>query len=135
MATALLDFTIPHPLRGAREYAAAVREIDALLDAGAARGTEAGDRLEFLSILVQAYEEAREPLAEYTAGGTPQGAVDFMLRQRGMARADLAPLLGGPSRVSEFFKNKRRLSITQVQRLRDAFGIPADLLIAPGENA
>jgi len=42
MAAALLDFSTPHVLRTRREYRAAAREIDALLDAGARRGTPPG---------------------------------------------------------------------------------------------
>jgi HTH-type transcriptional regulator/antitoxin HigA len=48
-----------------------------------------------------------------------------------MARADLARIMGGKSRVSEFFAGKRDLSISQVRALRDELGIPADLLIPP----
>ena len=61
--------------------------------------------------------------------GTPQSAVEFMLDQKGMARADLAPAMGGQSRVSDFFAGRRRLSMTQVQKLRELLDIPADLLI------
>lgn len=131
MATAMLDFTTPHVLRNAREYRAAVREIDALLDAEVRRGTREWDRLKFLSVLVEAYEEEQDPIARFEAGGTPQSAVDFALGRRGMTRAELAPMLGGSSRVSEFFTGKRPLSIGQIRKLRDALGIPADLLITP----
>jgi transcriptional regulator with XRE-family HTH domain len=49
---------------------------------------------------------------------TPQAVVDFLLQQHGITRAALAAILGGRSRVSEFFAGKRRLSISQIQRLR-----------------
>lgn len=127
MATALLDFAKPHVLRNVREFKAAIAEIDRLLDAQVKRGTEEGDRLEFLSVLVEAYEDDRDPFDE--RGGTPQSAVAFMLDQRGLTRADLAPLIGGKARVSEFFAGKRRLSIEQIRTLRKELGIPADLLI------
>lgn len=52
-----------------------------------------------------------------------------MLEQTGRTRADLAPLMGGRARVSEFFSGKRRLSIEQIRKLRDELTIPADLLI------
>jgi HTH-type transcriptional regulator / antitoxin HigA len=118
----------PHVLRNPREYRAAVGEIDRLLDSDPKRGTVDGDRLEFFSVLVQAYEDAHDPLD--AQGGTPQSVVDFMLEQHGMTRADLAPHMGGKGRVSEFFNGKRRLSIEQIRALRDQLGIPADLLIA-----
>lgn len=127
MATTVLDFSTPHVLRNAKEYRAAVAEIDALLDADPKRGTSDYDRLEFLSVLVEAYEDAHDPIDE--RGLTPQGIVSFMLEQRGMTRAELYNLMGGKSRVSEFFAGKRRLSVEQVRALRDLLGIPADLLI------
>lgn len=128
MATAaVLDFSTPHILRNVKEYRAAVREIDALLDADPKRGSDDYDRLVFLSVLAQAFEDERDPVDE--TGGTPQSIVAFMLAQRGMSRAELAPLMGGKSRVSEFFAGKRRLSVDQIRALRDALGIPADLLI------
>jgi HTH-type transcriptional regulator/antitoxin HigA len=129
MATStILDFSTPHVLRNAKEYRAAVAEIDRLLDADAKRGTAAGERLEFLSVLIEAYEDAHDPLDAH--GGTPQSVVAFMLEQREMTRAELAALMGGKGRVSEFFSGKRRLSIEQIRVLRDELGIPADLLIA-----
>lgn len=127
-ATKPLDFSRPHVLRNRGEHAAAITEIDALLDADPKRGSEAYERLEFLSVLVEAYEDQHLPLDEHK--GTPQGAVSFMLEQRGMTRADLHELMGGKARVSEFFSGKRPLSIGQVRALRKALGIPADLLIA-----
>jgi len=127
MATAALDFTTPHVLRNAREYKAAVAEIDRLVDAGARDRTREGEEhLEFLSLLVEAYEDDHFPRAE---SGTPQSIVTFMLEQKGIARTDLAPLMGGKARVSEFFSGKRRLSVEQIRALRDRLGIPADLLL------
>lgn len=127
MATATLDFAKPHVLRNAREYRAAVAEIDQLLDVDPKRGSEAFDRLVFLSVLVQVYEDEHDPLDEH--GSTPQSVVDFMLEQRAMTRAQMAPLMGGKARVSEFFAGKRRLSVEQIRTLREVLGIPADLLI------
>lgn len=129
MATAMvLDFAKPHVLRNIREFNAAVAEIDRLLDQDPKRGSDAYDRLEFLSVLVEAYEDERYPIDERK--GTPQSIVTFMLEQREMTRADLAPLMGGKARVSEFFAGKRRLSMQQIRALRNELGIPADLLIA-----
>lgn len=127
MATALLDFAKPHVLRNAREFRAAVAELDELADADCRPGTEAHDRLEFLSVLVEAYEDEHNPLDE--SAGSAQSVVAFMLEQHGKTRADLAPLMGGKARVSEFFAGKRDLSVAQVKALREEFGIPADLLI------
>src|SRR5438105_1600021 len=125
--TSILDFSKPHVLRNAREYNAAVAEIDRLLERDPKRGSDEYARLEFLAVLVEAYENARDPIDE--RGGTPQSVVAFMLEQRGMTRSDLHALMGGKARVSEFFAGKRRLSLEQVRSLHRELRIPADLLI------
>jgi antitoxin component HigA of HigAB toxin-antitoxin module len=55
--------------------------------------------------------------------------VDFLLEQNDMTRAELAPLMGGRSRVSDFFNGRRQLSLGQIQKLRERFGVSADALI------
>src|SRR5215212_5724716 len=124
--TALLDFSKPHVLRSDEEYDAAVAEIDALLDRDIVSGSEEEDRLEFLTLLVEAYDDEHFPMG---GSSTPQSIVDFVLEQRGMQRSDLAEVMGGRSRVSDFFNGKRELSRTQIKALRDLLGIPADLLL------
>ncbi|MBV9774953.1 MAG: transcriptional regulator [Gemmatimonadetes bacterium] len=126
MAT-LLDFTKPHVLRTEEEYEAAVQEIGALLDRAPEPGTEEHDLLEFLTVLVQAYDAEHYPDEMFAT--TPQAVVDFALEQSGMTRAQLAEPMGGRSRVSDFFSGKRPLSRQQIVTLRDLLGIPADLLL------
>jgi HTH-type transcriptional regulator / antitoxin HigA len=46
-------------------------------------------------------------------------------------RADLVPLLGTPSRVSEVLTGKPELNMSMVRKLRERFQISADLLISP----
>ena len=55
--------------------------------------------------------------------------------QHGVTRADLAPILGTPSRVSEVLSGKKQLSLAMVQRLRARFRVPADLLLPPPAKA
>jgi HTH-type transcriptional regulator / antitoxin HigA len=117
---------VTHVLRTEAEYMAAVAEVDRLLEENAPAGTPDYDRLELLAVLIEAYDDRHYPVARTT----PQKVVDFMLSQKEMTRAELAPVLGGRSRVSEFFAKKRRLSITQIKRIRDLLDIPADLLIS-----
>jgi len=51
--------------------------------------------------------------------------------QHGLTRADMIPILGTPSRVSEVLSGKKELSMAMVQRLRTRFRMPSDLLIPP----
>lgn len=130
----VLDFSQPHVLRNEEEYEAAIGEIEQLLDADPEAGTVAYERLEFLSLLVEDYEDRFYPMD----AATPQDAVSFMLEQKGMSRSDLNELMGGSSRVSEFFSGKRELSKAQVAALRLHLGIPADILLGltdePGKD-
>lgn len=128
MPTALLDFSKPHVLRTEAEYDAAIAEIERLLDNDVERGSEGYERLEFLSVLVEHYEDERYPIGPVT----PQQAVTFMLEQKGMDRSDLDDVMGGKSRVSEFLNAKRDLSKAQVEGLRRLLGIPADVLLGFG---
>jgi len=123
----ILDFTKPHVLRNEEEYNCAVAEIDTLLDTDPQSGSEAYEqRLEFLSVLVQAYEDTYFPAYEQS---TPQEVFDFMLDQKGLSRDDLAKWLGSSSQTAEFFEGTRSLSIEQIGALRAHLGSPADLLI------
>lgn len=121
-----LDFSEPHLLRNEAEYDAAVAEVDALLERDPPAGSPEYERLRFLAVLIGTYDDEHYPMGDTS---TPQSVVAFALEQKGMTRADLAPVLGGRSRVSEFFSGKRRLSVTQIQKIRDVLGIPADLLL------
>lgn len=113
-------------MRDDTEYQTAVAEIDRLLDTDPEPASEAHNRLECLSVLVQAYEDTHCPLDERP---TPQATVDLMLDQHDLSRADLAKWLGGKSRVSECFRGIRPLSLKQIEALREHLGIPADLLM------
>lgn len=123
----VIDSPTPHVLRTPEEYDAAVTEIDRLLDLDPQSGTEDFDRLEMLSLLVEDYETRNNPIDD--TGLTPQDVVEFMLDQKGMTRADLAEIMGGRSRVSDFFNGKRDLSKSQIEAIRNVLGIPADLLL------
>jgi HTH-type transcriptional regulator/antitoxin HigA len=84
-------------------------------------------RLQAQARLIAAYEESRWPRM-------PPSTADLirhLMDQHGLDRADLVPLLGTPSRVSEVLRGKKELSMAMVQRLRARFRIPADLLLPP----
>lgn len=120
--------SVPHLIRTEAEYDAVLAELDRLLDGKAAPGSAADERIEFLSVLIEDYD--RKHYAVPTDDITPQDVVDFVLEQREMARADLVPILGSKSRVSEFFSGKRPLSLGQITKLRAMLGLSADVLIS-----
>lgn len=112
------------PIRTPDEYQAALSRIDSLFDAQL--GTDAGDELEVLIALVDAYEskmyviEAPDPIE----------AIKFRMEQQGLSDADLTPMLGQRSRVSEVLNRKRRLSLSMIRKLHQGLNIPLESLIS-----
>ncbi len=84
-------------------------------------------RLEAQARLIAAYEEAKWPRRP----PSPAEIVKYLMEQHGLTRADMVPILGTPSRVSEVLQGKKGFSMTMVQRLRARFRIPAELLLPP----
>jgi len=88
-------------------------------------------RLEAQARLIAAYEQAKWPRR------TPRTAeiIRYLMDQHGLSRADMVPILGTASRVSEVLRGKKGLSMTMVQRLRARFRVPADVLLPPVKKA
>jgi HTH-type transcriptional regulator / antitoxin HigA len=76
--------------------------------------------------LIEAYERSRWPRRRPTL----PDLLTYLMEQHGLSRADLVPLLGTASRVSEVLNGKRELSMSMVRKLRERFKISADLLIS-----
>ncbi|MEA2978955.1 MAG: HTH-type transcriptional regulator / antitoxin HigA [Alphaproteobacteria bacterium] len=81
--------------------------------------------------LIAAYEQAKWPPRQ---PGTAD-VIRYLMDQHGLSRADMVPILGTASRVSEVLSGKKGLSMTMVQRLRARFGVPADVLLPPVKKA
>jgi antitoxin component HigA of HigAB toxin-antitoxin module len=75
---------ITRPIRSDREYASSIREIERLLELDPRPGTSDDDRLDLLSVLVEAYESER---GYDLPDASPQELVDFMLDQTGCREA------------------------------------------------
>ena len=84
-------------------------------------------RLEAQARLIAAHEESKWPRRP---PGTAE-IIRYLMDQHGLTRADLVPILGTPSRVSEVLRGKKGLSMTMVQRMRARFRVPAELLLPP----
>ena len=113
------------PIRTGSDYEAALEEIDRLMES--APGTPEGDRLEVLTTLVEAYEAQHYPID----APDPIAALEYLMEQRGVTRADLVPLFGSRSRVSEILNRKRRLTMEMAWRLHRELGMPAEAVIKP----
>lgn len=126
----MLDVARVRAIRTRAEYDAALAAVERLAELDPSPRSDAGARLVGLAVLIEAYEKEQFPVGD----ATPQEVVHFMLEQRGMTRSGLHEIMGGRSRVSEFFAGKRELSVAQLVRLSATLRIPSDLLL-PKEHA
>lgn len=113
------------PIRTELDYERAMSELARLW--GAPTGTAAGDTLDVLATLIDAYESAHVPFDP----PDPIDAILFRMEQQGLSRKDLEPIIGSRTRIAEVLGRKRGLSIAMIRRLHDSLGIPAEVLIRP----
>jgi HTH-type transcriptional regulator/antitoxin HigA len=112
-----------NPIKTEADYEAALKEIERLFDAEP--GTPEGDRMEILSILVEAYEDEHYDIP----APDPVEAILYYMESRGLTRVDLEPYIGSRARVSEILNRKRPLTLSMIQRLNAGLNIPAQVLI------
>lgn len=111
------------PIRTKSDYKAALKEIETLMTARA--GSPAGDRLDVLATLVEAWERKHYPMDL----PDPVAAIKFEMERQGLTVKDLEPLIGRANRVYEVLAHKRPLTLSMIRRLHEGLGIPADSLI------
>lgn len=119
------------PIRTDEDYKAALKVVSSLVDADPEPGTPEGDRLDILSILVQAYEAKNFPMDL----PDPVEAIKFRMEQKGLQPKDLEPMIGRLNRVYEILNRKRPLTMPMVWRLHAGLGIPAESLIRQPANS
>lgn len=111
------------PIRTQAEHAAALTEVDALWDAP--DGSPEADRLDVLTLLIQAYETRRHPVPD----PDPIDLLEHVMEARGLTRKDLEAFIGSRARVSEVMNRRRPLTLDMIRRLAQGLRLPADVLI------
>ena len=117
------------PIRSDADYEAALAAVEKLW--GAKVGTSAGDRLDVLATLIDAYEAEHYPMDP----PDPIEAIKFRMEQLGLTRRDLEGVIGSRTRIAEVLNRKRALSIGMIRRLHARLGISAEVLIRPSRKA
>lgn len=113
------------PIRTDADHRAALREIESLWNAKP--GSEAAEKLELLTMLVERYESVRWPLD--TSHLDPVDMLHYLIDDGGHTQAELGELLGSRSRASEVLGRKRALTVQMIRRISEAWKVPAELLI------
>lgn len=111
------------PIRDEADYHAALAELSVLWDAP--DGSPDADRLEVLALLVEAYEQAHDPIA----APDPIAFLEYIMESRGLSRKDLEPYIGPRGRVSDIMNRVRPLSLEMIRRLAAGLNLPAEVLI------
>jgi HTH-type transcriptional regulator/antitoxin HigA len=111
------------PIRNEKDYQNALNRLEIIFDAK--RGTEQGDELEILSILIDKYENENFPIGM----PGPIEAIKFRMEQIGMKQKDLAEVVGFKSRVSEILNKKRKLTLDMIRKLNTTLRIPTEVLV------
>jgi HTH-type transcriptional regulator/antitoxin HigA len=112
------------PIKNQQDYELAMVTIEKLWDAKS--GSTEADKLDILATLVESYEKQQFKIE----APDPVAAIRFRMEQQGLSDADLVPLLGQRSRVSEVLNKKRKLSISMIRNLHHQLKIPLESLIS-----
>ena len=78
-----------------------------------------------LADLVYVYEQEHVTWPSVTGINVLQ----HLMAAHNLTQADLAPLFGGRSVISDVLAGKRRINLTHITRLSERFGVPADIFI------
>ena len=111
------------PIRNEADYKNALERLELIFDAK--RGTDDGDELEILSILIDNYESENFPIEM----PDPISAINFRMEQMGLKQKDLVEMIGFKSRVSEIMNKKRKLTLDMIRKLNTSLKIPTEVLI------
>ncbi|MGH7945501.1 MAG: helix-turn-helix domain-containing protein [Opitutaceae bacterium] len=113
------------PIKSEAQYRTALREIERVWEAKP--DTLESDRLDLLSILVEAFEREHYLIPP----PDPIAAIEHCMESRGLTRKDLEPFIASRARVSEVLARRRPLTLSMIHRLTIGPGIPTDVLIQP----
>lgn len=111
------------PIRNEMDYQNALERLEVIFDAK--KGTEDGDELEILAILIDNYENENFPIGM----PDPISAITFRMEQMGLKQKDLVDMIGFKSRVSEIMNRKRKLTLEMIRKLNANLNIPTEVLI------
>jgi len=120
-------------LKTEQDYNEACERIYALIhstDNAIGPDSPEGEELELLSLLVEKYEQEHYPVN----APNPIDAIKFRMEQMNLKQVDIAPLLGGKTRVSEVLHGKRPLTLKMIILLNRYLGIPLESLVTGNQD-
>ncbi len=116
-----------------KEYSEACKRIYNLINStedAIEPNSQEGEEIELLSLLVEKYEQEHRQME----APNPIEAIRFRMEQMNLKQADIAPLFGGKTRVSEVLNGKRTLTLKMITLLNRYLGIPLESLVSGNKD-
>jgi HTH-type transcriptional regulator / antitoxin HigA len=88
-------------------------------------GSPESDEADVLALLIKDYEDKHYVID----APSPIEAIKYRMEQQGLTNKDLAQILGFKSRVSDIFKNNRKLNLGMIRKLYKSLHIPLETLV------
>jgi HTH-type transcriptional regulator/antitoxin HigA len=112
-------------IRNEREYNAAVKRLNELLDEiGTNEKHPLYSLLDTLATLIHAYEEEHYPMP----ASTGVDVLRFLMEEHGLTQSDL-PEVGSQGVVSEILNGKRELNVRQIRALAERFRVSTAIFV------
>lgn len=112
-------------LENKKQYEAALKRIDELMDANPGVKTDAGREMKLLLYLVEKYEEEHYPIGL----PDPIEAIKTRLEELALEPKDLVAAIGDKGTVSKVLNRRIPLSLRMIRNLSEKLQIPVDVLI------
>ena len=87
--------------------------------------TPEDDELGVLLILIKDFEDKNYPMPELDA----LEVIKIKMEEMGMKNKDLEPIIGSKGHVSAILSGKREITLKMAQKLKNFFGIPAEVFL------
>jgi HTH-type transcriptional regulator / antitoxin HigA len=110
-------------LKTTAAYKKAIKRTMEIFDA--LPGSAEEKELDLLLVLIKDYEDRNYVLPDLD----PIEVIKLKMEENGIKSRDLEPLIGSRGHVSSVLSGRRELTLTMAQRLKNYFGLPAEVFM------
>jgi HTH-type transcriptional regulator / antitoxin HigA len=112
-------------LENKKQYEAALKRIEDLMDADPGPKTDFGKEMKLLLYLVEKYEDEHYPIGL----PDPIEAIKTRMEDLGLEAKDMVSSIGDKGTVSKVLNRRIPLSLRMIRNLSEKLHLPADVLI------
>ncbi|MDA3814699.1 MAG: ImmA/IrrE family metallo-endopeptidase, partial [Candidatus Cloacimonetes bacterium] len=112
-------------IKNEEQYEEYLNIAESLINLDPEPGSNKGDKLELLTLLIEKYEDEHYPI-DFP---DPIEAIKFRMEHQNITQKELASYIGSSSKVSEVLNRKRPLTLKMIRALNKHLNIPAEILL------